>query len=126
METEEESLTLAQIESNHRLLSIEHSIDGVSNYASCKQAIQTMLELSEEELAKIEERLRCKILKNGENFMQKFDTLRADAEKTKIEYEQHFSEMESGYVETQTKFEAELKKSLLFQAKANENGNFDS
>ena len=124
MMDEEEFLTLAQIESNHRLVSIEHSIDGVSNYASCKRAIQTMLELSEEELAKIEERLRCKILKNGESFMQKYDTLRADAEKNKIEYEQNFVEMENSYIETRNKCEAELEKSMLFQAKANEHGNF--
>ena len=120
---EEENITLAQIETNNKLLKINTNEDPLINNTNCKQAIHTILELNEEELVKIEENLRNKILKNGENFLQKYDLVRADNEKIKIEFEQNFAELESSYIDLQSKFETELKNSHLYQAKANENGN---
>ena len=129
MQDEDEQFSLAQIESNSQLINVANSNsseDLCSNYAGCKQAVHTMLDLSDQELAKIEEHLRVKILKNGESFMNKYDSMRADGEKVKVEYEQHFAELEATYLETQTKFETELNNSNLYQAKATGNGQFSN
>ncbi len=120
---EDEPLTLAQIESIHEnTLTTAATSEELADLTSCKKAINTLLELSDDELMRIEENLRMKILRNGECFMQKFDCMQADHEKVKIEYEQNFKEMETMYIETQVKFESELKNAHLFQAKVNENG----
>lgn len=119
---DEESITLAQIETNMIASQIPNDEERFSDYAHCKHALNVMLELGEEELIKIEENIRKKILKNGESFMQKYDEMRAANEKVKVEYEQHFIELESTFVETQSKLETELKNSYLNQSKSTEHG----
>ncbi len=123
MINEDEPLTLTQIQSIHEdTLTTAATSEELADLTSCKRAINTLLELNDDELMKIEENLRMKILKNGECFMQKFDCMQADMEKVKTEYEQNFKEMEAMYIETQVKFESELKNAHLFQARVNENG----
>ena len=53
-------------------------------------------------------------------FLNQFDNLRAASEKLKIEYEQHFLELESEYNECRTKLELESRNSHLNQQKVNE------
>lgn len=90
-----------------------------SNY---KRAFQTIFELTDEELNKIEDHLRQKIVQNGENFLQKHDNLQRDYEKIKIEFEQRFIELETEFNECQIKLSTESKNAHLYQIKATENG----
>jgi hypothetical protein len=94
------------------------SISG-SNY---KQMLSTIFELTDEDLSRVEEHLREKLVRNGENFMQQYDTLRANYEKCTIEYQQRFLELESEFNECQNKLAAESKNAYLFKLKSNENG----
>ena len=119
---DDESITLAQIETSMIASQIPNDEERFSDYGHCKHAVNVMLELGEEELIKIEENIRKKILKNGESFMQKYDEMRAANEKVKVEYEQHFIELESTYIDTQSKLETELKNSYLNQSKSTEHG----
>ena len=93
------------------------------NESTRKRAFSDILELDDDELSKVEEHLKNKIVKNCENFLHKHDQLRASYEKFKIEYEQRFIELEAEYIECQTRLEAESKNCHLFQLKASENGN---
>ena len=93
-----------------------------SNSVNIKRAINTILELSDDELNRIEEHLRSKIIKNSENFLNQFDNLRASNEKLKIEFEQHFLDLEAEYKECRAKLESESKSNHLNQMKANEFG----
>jgi len=90
------------------------------NSINTKRAINTILDLSEDELNRIEDYLRLKIVKNSENFLNQYDNLRATGEKLKIEYEQQFLELEAEYNECQTKLESESRNAHLNQIKANE------
>jgi hypothetical protein len=92
------------------------------NYNSYKKAFNVIFELSDDEIGKIEEHVRNKIINNGENFLQQHETLKANYEKFKIEYEQRFIELEADFNESQTKLGLELKNSHTFRLKATENG----
>jgi hypothetical protein len=87
-----------------------------------KRSFNKIFELTDDELNLIEETLRNKIIKNGENFIQQNDNLRITYEKLKIECEQRFVELESEYNECQSKLSVESKNSFLFRKKADENG----
>jgi hypothetical protein len=100
--------------------SSEINLNETTNNIISKRAINTILELSEDELNRIEDYLKLKIIKNSENFLNQFDNLRATSEKLKIEYEQQFIELEAEYNECQTKLESESRNSHLNQIKANE------
>ena len=89
---------------------------------SYKQMLSIIFELTDEDLAKVEEHLRDKLIRNGEIFLQQHDTLRSNYEKFKIEYEQRFVDLESEFNECQNKLTQESKNSYLFRQKANENG----
>ena len=92
------------------------------NYNSYKKAFNVIFELSDDEIGKIEEHVRNKIVNNGENFLQQHESLKANYEKFKIEYEQRFIELEADFNESQTKLGLELKNSHTFRLKATENG----
>lgn len=123
---EDESITLAQIETNASLNLTTTSVasDELSklNSYEFKKEINKIFELDNDELAKIEEHIRMKILRNASNFMHKYDCLRADNEKIKVEYEQYFKELETNYFEAQAKFDAEMKNAHIHQSRAIENG----
>ena len=102
----------------------ENSQEHGAQLNSYKRAFFTIFELSDDELNKIEEHVRHKIVHNGENFLQQHDTLRGNYEKFKIEYEQRFVELEADFNESQSKLGAELKNAQLFRIKANENGDY--
>jgi hypothetical protein len=141
----EELFTLNQFEANNQQQQVENSLlnkfnslgemssaatavdlneTNVCNRVNIKRAINTILELSDEELNRIEENLRFKIIKNSENFLNQFDNLRASNEKLKIEFEQHFLDLEAEYKECRAKLESESKSNHLNQMKANEFGIF--
>jgi len=92
------------------------------NLNSYKRAFSVIFELSDDELGKIEDHVRSKILNNGENFLQQHETLKGNYEKFKIEYEQRFIELEADFNESQTKLGLELKSSHTYKLKATENG----
>jgi len=92
------------------------------NYNSYRKAFNVIFELSDDEIGKIEEHVRNKIVNNGENFLQQHESLKANYEKFKIEYEQRFIELEADFNESQTKLGLELKNSHTFRLKATENG----
>jgi hypothetical protein len=96
------------------------SFSGGSNY---KQMLSTIFELTDEDLLRVEEHLREKLVRNGENFMHQHDNLRANYEKCTIEYQQRFLELESEFTECQNKLAVESKNAYLFKLKSNENGN---
>jgi len=117
-------MNLETLNTNQIILETDQLVDNeqhqIMNDTNMKRAVQTILELSEDELNKLDEHLRCKLMKNSENFLNQFDNLRASCEKLKIEYEQHFLELESEYNECRTKFELESRQSHLNQQKVNE------
>lgn len=121
---DDENFTLNQIEANNQLQQVENSqINGlIPNENTTKRAINTILELSDDELNKIEEHLQTKIIRNSENFFNQYENLRASSEKLKIEFEQHFLELEAEYNECRIKLESESRNSHLNQTKANEFG----
>ena len=119
---EEEHFILSELEEAEHVRGEAAPTCAQKQYQSCKQAIGSILELSEDELNRIEETLRSKIMKNSDNFMQKYDSLRVTSEKTRIEYEQHFIELESVYTQCQSRLENELKSSYFYKTKAAENG----
>ena len=121
---DDENFTLNQIEANNQLQQVENSqINGlIPNENTAKRAINTILELSDDELNKIEEHLKTKIIRNSENFFNQYENLRASSEKLKIEFEQHFLELEAEYNECRIKLESESRNSHLNQTKANEFG----
>ncbi|RNA44217.1 nucleo TPR isoform X1 [Brachionus plicatilis] len=86
-----------------------------------KRVFHTIFELTDDELAKIEDHLKDKIQSHGENFLQKYDNLQANYEKFKIECEQRFIELESEYTECQNKLSFESKNAHLYQTKSTEN-----
>ncbi len=96
-----------------------HESENNLNY---KKSFNKIFELTDEELYVIEENLRNKIIKNGENFIQQNDNLRIAYEKFKIECEQRFIELEAEYNECQTKLTNESKNCYLYKKKADENG----
>ena len=98
-----------------------HLEQNLNNY---RKAFNTIFELSEDELNRIEEHVRNKILHNGENFLQQHENLRVNYEKFKIEYEQRFIELEADFNESQNKLGIELKNSHVYRTKATENGYF--
>ncbi|CAF0709464.1 unnamed protein product [Brachionus calyciflorus] len=89
--------------------------------ANYKRAFFTMFELTDEELNKIEEHLKEKIVSHAENFLQKHDYLQTSYEKFKIECEQRFIELEAEYTECQNKLTIESKNAHLYQIKSTEN-----
>lgn len=93
-----------------------------NNNLNYKKSFNKIFELTDEELLLIEENLRNKIIKNGENFIQQSDNLRITYEKFKIECEQRFIELESEYNECQTKLTTESKNHYLYKKKSDENG----
>jgi len=117
-------MNLETLNTNQIILETDQLVDNeqhqIMNDTNMKRAVQTILELNEDELNKLDEHLRCKLMKNSENFLNQFDNLRASCEKLKIEYEQHFLELESEYNECRTKFELESRQSHLNQQKVNE------
>lgn len=117
-------MNLETLNTNQIILETDQQVDNeqhqIMNDTNMKRAVQTILELNEDELNKLDEHLRCKLMKNSENFLNQFDNLRASCEKLKIEYEQHFLELESEYNECRTKFELESRQSHLNQQKVNE------
>ena len=117
----DENFTVNQIEANNKLQQVENSqINGlIPNENTAKRAINTILELSDDELNKIEEDLKNKIIRNSENFFNQYENLR---EKLKIEFEQQFLELETKYNECRIKLESESPNSHLNQTKANEFG----
>ena len=117
----DENFTVNQIEANNKLQQVENSqINGlIPNENTAKRAINTILELSDDELNKIEEHLKTKIIRNSENFFNQYENLR---EKLKIEFEQQFLELETKYNECRIKLESESRNSHLNQTKANEFG----
>lgn len=117
-----EYITLNNETSGGHLNNNESNSCSGTNSVNTKRAINTILELSEDELNKIEEHLRFKIVKNSENFLTQFDSLRASSEKLKIEFEQHFVELENEYTQCRIKLESESKSNHLNQTKANEFG----
>lgn len=117
----DENFTVNQIEANNKLQQVENSqINGlIPNENAAKRAINTILELSDDELNKIEEDLKNKIIRNSEIFFNQYENLR---EKLKIEFEQQFLELETKYNECRIKLESESPNSHLNQTKANEFG----
>ena len=117
----DENFTVNQIEANNKLQQVENSqINGlIPNENTAKRAINTILELSDDELNKIEEDLKNKIIRNSEIFFNQYENLR---EKLKIEFEQQFLELETKYNECRIKLESESPNSHLNQTKANEFG----
>jgi hypothetical protein len=93
-----------------------------TNNLNYKKSFNKIFELTDEELFLIEENLRNKIIKNGENFIQQSDNLRITYEKFKIECEQRFIELEAEYNECQAKLTTESKNCYLYKKKADENG----
>jgi len=104
----------------------ESSVNANENLNSYKKAFSVIFELSDDELGKIEEHVRNKILNNGENFLQQHEHLKANYEKFKIEYEQRFIELEADFNESQTKLGLELKNSHTYKLKATENGELNA
>ena len=80
-----------------------------------------IFELNDNELNMIEEHLRQKLIKNGENFISQHDSLKIDYEKFKIECEQRFIELESEFNECQSKLVVESEKAHLYKIKSDEN-----
>lgn len=87
-----------------------------------KRIFYTLFDMSDQEIAKIEDHLREKILSHGESFLHKYDNLQAVYEKFKIECEQRFIELESDYTECQNKLRFESKNAHLYLTKSTENG----
>ncbi len=96
--------------------------ENAANLNNYKNAFFTIFELSEEELNRIEEHMKNKIVHHGENFLQQHETLKSNYEKFKIEYEQRFIELEADFNESQSKLGIELKNAQLYRIKASENG----
>lgn len=109
---------------NNNLFLNTNPSDSEHTDSTYKRAFYTLFELTDEDLNKIEDHIKQKIIQNGENFLQKHDALQSSYEKFKIEYEQRFIELESEFTECQTKLSIESKNSHLYQIKANENGNY--
>ena len=59
-----------------------------------QNVLAVLFELEDIEIARLEENLRQKLVKNAENFVQQHDLLRSNFEKLKIETEQRFVELE--------------------------------
>ena len=89
-----------------------------------KRSFNKLFELTDDDLNLIEENLRLKIIKNGENFIQQSDAVRISYDKFKIECEQRFIELESEFNECQSKLSVESKNSFLYKKKNDENGRF--
>lgn len=90
-----------------------------------QNVLAVLFELEDNEIARLEENLRQKLVKNAENFVQQHDLLRSNFEKLKIETEQRFVELEAEFTECQAKLSVEAKNAHLYKLKANENGIID-
>lgn len=87
-----------------------------------KPKFNTIFNLSDDELNKLDKSLKEKLTENGENFIQQHDNLRIVYEKFKIECEQRFIDLEAEYTECQAKLATELESSYYNKQKATENG----
>ena len=87
---------------------------------SKSSSFSRVFQISADELATIEERLRSKIIDKGGLFATQHDALRVTYEKFKAEYEQRFVELEGEYLECQARLEVESRDAHLYRTKAND------
>ncbi len=98
------------------------SNNNTNNETLNKQKILNVIfHLSEEEIDRIEDHLREKLIENGERYVQDHDQLRSTHERLRIEYQQRLIELESEFVENQEKLSTESKNAHLYRLKSNEN-----
>jgi hypothetical protein len=105
------------------LIEARSDMDTVQSIISHKKALGVIFELDEDELQKLDELLRGKLLRNGELFLQQHENLKISYEKFKIECEQRFLELESDYNQSQTRLKQELENSYLCKNRLTEIGN---
>ena len=77
--------------------------------------------MQDDEIDRIEEHLRSKLIENGEKFYLKYENLRISNEKYTIENEQRFVELEAEYNECQQKLGVESKNAHMYKLQADQN-----
>jgi hypothetical protein len=110
-------------EDNPLVLSEANEQSSASNQLSFnpKKALNLIFNLQDDEIDRIEEHLRSKLMENGEKFYLKYENLRISNEKYTIENEQRFVELEAEYNECQQKLGVESKNAHMYKLQADQN-----
>ncbi len=80
------------------------------------------LDLNDNEFSSFNDSLKVKLVKNANQFYEKYEQLETNYERFKIEYEQRFVDLETEHNQLKTNYENETTECQMFKLKFNEIG----